>query len=425
MTDRRLPLAVAVSAVLVLAASGAALLHARTGQPAPAPPVAQAPALAPSPPALPAPLSFIDGKNALGVGLPRGCSLRGPVRRASAHGSGTMFFAADGQLGELVLVESAGRAAARPADAGDMALKAGALSLQEGAAPRHLAHFDPLAPPSLAFASGAWMALYPRPGLGTMSRAVLWREGGSPEVLAEGDALSTAELRCHDQTCAALLSRELRAAAPGATLVVGDAGRPGSTWARADFVPDGTSADRPFVVARVGRRDGAAPAEVTATTTDRESVQFFTMNGGTIDALARLPTPFGPLDALLLARPVAFAHGAQLQGQCAVPRPALSVVRQGLPTAEIGLDAPVMSLFARPLASGAVVAWLTPASCGDERRKVVYAMLTDDDGTPRSSPMAVSDAQGFALTTRGAEADLWLLRGPDILWIRARCAPEG
>jgi hypothetical protein len=137
-----------------------------------------------------------------------------------------------------------------------------------------------------------------------------------------------------------------------------------------------------------------------------------------------LPTPHGALDAIALKRPVALAHGAALVGDCAKPRPLLAIQREGLPGVEIPVDAPPLSLFARPLARGAFVVWLVPTHCGDRQRRIAYAALLDEDGGLRSGPMAVAEATGVAVATRGDQVDLWLRREGRAVWLRLRCAVE-
>ena len=85
--------------------------------------------------------------------------------------------------------------------------------------------------------------------------------------------------------------------------------------------------------------------------------------------------------------------------------------------------APPESVIARPLGQGALLAWIAPVSCSLLTRRVVYLVLLAPGGAPRSSPMAVSDAIGFSLSTAGQRLNLWLFDGQRLSLIDATCSP--
>ncbi|RYE87623.1 MAG: hypothetical protein EOO75_14240 [Myxococcales bacterium] len=156
------------------------------------------------------------------------------------------------------------------------------------------------------------------------------------------------------------------------------------------------------------------------TTTGPDGVRFVAIEGKEARPGVVLPAPFGALDAIALRRPVVLAHGAKLEGDCAVPRPGLALVREG-ETQVLPLEAPPLALFVRPLGRGALAAWLVPTHCGDRRRQVAYLARLDEDGSLTAGPMALTDATGLALATGGDQAEVWLRRGERVTWLRLRC----
>jgi hypothetical protein len=212
----------------------------------------------------------------------------------------------------------------------------------------------------------------------------------------------------------------MRVAAGGATVLLGPGSGERKGWERVDYAPEGEGeGERPFVVAGVGQ------GRATVTMEGGEGVRFLEVEGGQVRDVARLATPHGALDAVVLRRPVVLAHGAPLAGKCAKPRPLLAIQRVGLEAVVVPVDAPPLALFARPVEGGAFAAWLVPTHCGDERRRIVYAALLDEDGGLRSGPMAVAEATGLAVASRGGEVDLWLRQEGRMVWILARCGEKG
>jgi hypothetical protein len=382
------------SALLVL------LLAGCTRKKPPPPPAEIAPE-GPSRSEAPPPLKM-EPDAALRVGLPRGCSQRERPQGA-AIGEGALFFAPDEPRDELALVQPG-----TPPRVGVAPLASGE--------PRAMAGFPPGHPSFFAATGGGWLQLWApaeRPGQGWFLR-----ERGASELALQGERLEVTDLRCRGGHCAALSTRAMRVAAAGATVLLGRGEERVGAWRRSDYVPEGAEPERPFVVAAVG--EGRA----TATTVSASGVRFFEAQGEEARPGVLLPTPHGALDAIALKRPVALAHGAALVGDCAKPRPLLAIQREGLPGVEIPVDAPPLSLFARPLARGAFVVWLVPTHCGDRQRRIAYAALLDEDGGLRSGPMAVAEATGVAVATRGDQVDLWLRREGRAVWLRLRCAVE-
>ncbi|MCS6900846.1 MAG: hypothetical protein RMJ98_14750 [Myxococcales bacterium] len=355
------------------------------------------------PPRAEAPAPLAMGPEAgLRVGLPQGCFLYGRPLGAPV-GEDALFFAPDEPRDELALVQPS-------------TTRVGVVSLTGGVS-RALGSLLPGHPAFFAAAGAGWLQLWvppERPGEGW-----LLRDDGSGERVLQGEGLEITDLRCRSGYCAVLSTRAMRVAAAGATVLLGTGAVQGEGWKRADYLPEGAEPERPFVVASVSK------GKVVATTVSAAGVRFFEAQGEKVTPGVLLPAPYGALDAILLRRPVAAVHGAQLVGDCARPRPLLSLRREGLPAVEIPVDAPPLALFMRPISRGALAVWLMPTHCGDRQRRVVYAALLDEDGGLESGPMAVTEATGVALATQGSRFDLWLRRQGRVVWLKGRCQGKG
>jgi hypothetical protein len=351
------------------------------------------------PPRAEAPAALaVEPEVGLRVGLPQGCKLDGGLQGAKV-GEDALFFAPDEPRDELALVQPD-------------AARVGVVSLGGGPS-RALGSLPPGHPSFFAATGGGWLQLWAppeRPGEGW-----LLRDEGPGELALRGEGLEVTDLRCRGGNCAALSTRAMRVAAAGATVLLGSGEARGAGWRRADYVPVGAEPERPFVVASVG--EGTA----TVTTVSAPGVRFLEARGEEVTPGVLLPAPHGALDAIVLRRPVVLAHGAQLVGDCARPRPLLAIQREGLPAVEIPVDAPPLSLFVRPITGGAFAVWLVPTHCGDRQRRIAYAALLDEDGGLRAGPMAVVEATGVALATRGERVDLWLRRQGRVVWLKGRC----
>ena len=347
----------------------------------------------------PAPAHF-EVAPSLHVGLPAGCSLTERPQVTPVGPPAPVFFAPDQPRGELVV--------ALPG-ADNESLRLGIVPL-DGRPVRPLPRIDLGQPFGLAAARAGWLSLLADPT--TPGRVVLAREGGAVEEALVGEQVEPSDLRCRDGRCVALTTRAMRMAAAGATILVGDGEAPVSRWQRADHAPE--EDERPFVVAQVDA------TSVVVTTKGPQGVRFVTVRGDRTEAGVALPAPHGALDAIALEAPVVLAHGARLEGECAVPRPLLALVREG-GTQTIDLEAPPLALFVRPLDRGALAMWLAPTHCGDRRRQVAYAARLGPRGELVAGPMAVADATGLALATHGSAAEVWLRQGDRVAWLRLRC----
>lgn len=353
--------------------------------------------------------ALVQVKSAAVVSLPQGCSHR-ERPQVFARPSRWAFFAGDEPSRELALVE-------RPQGDGPP-LAAAIVHIDAQNPPRPLPLLP--GPPLLARGRDGWLSLAHVEDAPSRSRALVSREGAPPQKFAEGEALEVVDVRCRDRHCVALTTRESRLAQAGASLFVGDDAATPASMRRFDLVDEGGAAERPFVIARAGDAARAAATTITA----EGEVRFYDIDGDKPRALATLKAPHGALDAALDQSPVLIAHGAPLTATCATPRPLLAFIRPALPTVEVHVSAPVVSLVTRPLPGGTLAAWVAPSHCGDRLRSVVYAVQLDETGAPRTAPMAVTDGDGVALATRGDEVDLWLSRKDGIYLAQARCSKK-
>jgi hypothetical protein len=113
--------------------------------------------------------------------------------------------------------------------------------------------------------------------------------------------------------------------------------------------------------------------------------------------------------------------GADVDAGCALDPFPLRLAPLSGKARDVGVTIPPDGVIARPLSSGAFVAWVAPVSCQDENRVIVHALRLDTRGVPSASPMGVADATGFALASAGDRVSLWLRTREGVTWVRARC----
>jgi hypothetical protein len=195
-------------------------------------------------------------------------------------------------------------------------------------------------------------------------------------------------------------------------------------WKRVD-VPAGDKPLQPLSIVRL-RGDS-----VVVAMTGSASIATFQITGDRVTPLAQMAAEFGAYEVVLGDTPIAVAPGESVEGACQKDGFPIRLAVPGSKPAEIDGQVPPASVLTRPLAEGFLVAWLSPVSCRHEAREFVRAFLVGKDGKPRSSTMAVGDADGFALGSDGNAVTLWLAIGPDLVWLDAHCdasappAPSG
>ena len=369
---------------------------------------------APAPPApavddgarLPAPWRLERLAGAGDFALPPGCALVPPVARAALPTDGLRFVAAAGAPAELLV--------ARDGEPPEHGLVTLALA---SPAPSRRAPWPAVA---YAAAAGRWRALSDAPADPPNHRLTLWREEGDVSTLGEGDHATAVDLRCTATRCAALATRIGQVARPGATLFAGSAAAPPSTWQRVDLDgPAGASDTHPLAVAALD--DTTADVALAA----GDAVVWLRVSGTHVEPVASLPVHAGVLDVTRLGGSglaLVASHEAPVDAQgCAKGGAAILLERPGMPPERVPTSAPPSSAFARPLASGALLAWIAPVDCRHHDRPIVHALRLDERGVPATSDVAVGDASGFTIETRGDDVELALRTPSGVAWVRARC----
>ncbi len=372
------------------------------------PPPAPLPTLAiGSTPAITAP-TFPKHARAPGVALPAGCSVDLPVRFAPLPAAATTrFIGARAALDALVMAESG--------EAGAITAR-GAVDLATGKVDARVPWTDPGAPPLFDRASSGWVAALSQPG--ALERAVLWRQGATPGELARGDQLRVADLACSGARCAVLTSLARASVLPGATLVIGDVATDPARWKHVDIEAGSDAAWGPLALPAFDQPEGTAWVALATNT----QVALWRVEGGHASRRRTDVTPHGAYDAVATrTEPIVIAPGAPRDTPCSGKGFPLVFVGAGSKPHELSLVAPPTGLIARPLARGALVAWIGPPNCRVPEPTVVHAVILDDDGTPLSPPMAVTPGAGFALATSGDRLSLWIRTDDGLVWLQGRC----
>ena len=376
-------------------------------------------AITPLPP--PAAWTFAPVRMDFDVATPESCTPRAPLVRAGVAAT-TRFVAEPRTLGKLVVADGT--------EAPPRLTGAAALLLDPAGPtrdPRPIPWLVPSSAPRLGHtAAGLWVGGFDRPGEGGASRVGLFRDG-AVSLLGEGDAFEAVDLACAGDRCALLTSRVGRVALPGALIWSGSAADPGSRWQQTEITPaEPESEPRPFGLASVESAPGGDLA-ITVALIDRGEIVIDRVEGGTTRERGRIPAHHGLIDVLdLPARTVAMTYGTPLDDDgCVKPGAeggaSLRFERTGLPSVELKTPAPPLGGSLRRLEKGALATWVAPLGCNRPRR-VLYAVVLDADGAPVGPPMAVGDAQSYAVATSGADVDLWVHHQTRVTWMRLRCA---
>ncbi|HVU02737.1 MAG TPA: hypothetical protein VHE30_13340 [Polyangiaceae bacterium] len=340
------------------------------------------------------------------LGVPAGCRLLLPVKSTPLPAGTVRFIAPPETTSELYV--------AVDADGDGIVDRSGVLD-GAGAVGHALPWSKIDAPPIIVHGPAGYLALDTEDTGRGARRLMLWRELGSVEPVVEGDALEVVDARCDGTRCAVLTTLASASAGPGATLLVGEATTPPATWARTDL-PAEDARWAPLSIVRMNGTD------LTVAALSEKNLGVFEVHAGTVSPSTRIAAPFGAYDVVVGARPFAVAPGESLEGGCRKDGFPLHILRAGADPLVIDGQVPPVNVLTRGLSSGFLVGWLAPVSCRHDARQFVRAFLVGPDGTPRSSTMAVADATGFALSTRGDEVDLWLAIGKELVWSKARCA---
>lgn len=362
-----------------------------------------------------------------GVALPTGCAMREPIVRAKVSSS-TRFVSVAQSLGTLVIAD------ADMTDSPPRLVGVAALQLNPAGAtsnPIALPWVEAGAMPRMArTTSGEWIAAYAEPSSGKLSEVFVYLNK-SATALGEGDKFEAIDLSCNENECALLTTRMSQAFAAGADVWKGKPSTPVSSWTRTEIVPAAGDSDaRPSCIARMDAPwtaldAGSGRGTVVALAEGTDLVFWGLNENKPADKprdLGKVEAPHGIVDATVLGRPVALVYAAPVDEEgCARVGGAMHLARAGADPVKIQAPAPPTNGTLRPLARGGLATYLAPMGCGLPR-KVAYAVVLADDGTPVSQPMPLSDAASFAMTTQGEKVDLWIQRDEEVVWVRASCA---
>lgn len=339
------------------------------------------------------------------IGLPAGCIMKTKGKRAPLPKHRTRFFSPPGSASELILGTD---------EDGDGLVDRDVVLTAEGNPSRGLPWKRLDAPPLLARTAAGYLSLDVESIGGALERAVVWREPGRLEPLAEGEKLEAVDLACEAGTCAVLLTRAARTAGPGATVFIGDSAAPASSWTRTDVA---------------GEDKGFAPFSIVAVRTKGAVVSLaagsllavWRVDAGKAESLGTITAPYGTYDVALGAEPFAVSPSRSIETPCTVDGFSVRSITASGKTRDVDGQVPPSQVITRRVQGGFMVAWLAPVSCRHDGQSVVRAFLLDESGAPASSTMAVADADGFAVSTEGENADLWLSRRGELVWVRATC----
>jgi hypothetical protein len=286
----------------------------------------------------------------------------------------------------------------------------------EGGQRRDLPWTDLDAPPHLVRIGDVWLAVETETG--TPGGARLWPAGKPAGLLGTGDRLSVADAACSGRRCAVLTTLARVNLAPGATLFTGSADQPASAWRRVDFETKAEEAFRPFAI--VDLASDASRGTVALVSSESVALWDYTERGA--KERSRHEARYGVFDIVAGAAPLLVTPEAAPDAPCAEDRFPLRFAAFGATGSRVEAQTPPRGLAARAVPGGALAVWVGPVSCRNKQRKIVYALVVDDAGTPLGSPMSVADASGFALATQGAHVSLWLRTQRGLIWLKARCS---
>lgn len=333
-----------------------------------------------------------------GFGLPGSCRIELPIRSAPLPKPEARFVAASGSLDTLLLAQGTD----------DTVSGSGLVTLLTGrVAPAPWTDLD--APPVVAEGPKGWVYAWTQGEDGGVGQAALWSDGKA-SAGPNGDHLEVTDLQCTKDGCALLTSLARAAEAPGATVSFSH-GASGSV----DIATEG--AFRPFAIVDTEPKAGRARIALT----DGSQVALYGIEAGEAKHLADVPTPNGVYDVTHGKAPLVVAPGAAETAPCVEGGFPVEIRTPGGATETVATNAPPDGVIARALGGGAIIAWIGPASCRFATQRVVHAVVVDAAGKPLSSAMAVAEASGFALAANGDRLSLWLAKGDQLVWIRARC----
>lgn len=359
-----------------------------------------------------------------GTALPPGCSTREPLVHAKVRSS-SKFVAAPSALGTLVIADAdmtetpprlVGVAALDLDPAGTSTKPVAIPWVEAGSMPR-LARTN----------TGAWLAAYAEPSSGKFSEVFVFQNNVATSI-GEGDQFEAIDASCNATTCLLLTTRLGNVSAAGADVWMGKPSDPVTSWQRREIVPHAGDSDaRPSGIARMDASwtdtNGNTVRGAVVGLFEGSDLVFWGVNSTDKPyEIGKVSAAHGIVDSTVLDRPVAFVYGAPINDDgCAQQGGIMRFSRSGAPDIDVRAPAPATNGALRPLVRGGLAMYIAPLGCGAPR-KVVYAVVLSNDGTPTSAPMPVSDASSFAVATEGEKVDMWIQRDEEVVWIRATCA---
>lgn len=352
------------------------------------------------------------------VAVPAGCKLTGPPHRHLRDTRNLFFLASAGDPGTLAVASGD----PSPGHVTDFRGLVG-LGTDAPGSVRDVPWLHLLDPPIMASSAKGWIALLSEhDGLGPSNRVWLWREGGHLDLLAEGDRLAPVDARCDASGCVVLTTHAGQVATRGATAWVGDPGAPISGWTRVEIPAE--HVEEGAVALGVAQWD-VASRSVLVVFEDPEHVAFVRATAATVKGEGKIDRGHVVLDFLAMrdGPMVVMTRGEPDANGCVAAGAQVEIAMPGRPPHTLPTPVPPSSGYVRVLNKGAFMTWAAPMHCRVPERKVVYGVLLRADGAPASSTMALGNADGHAVTTRGDEVHVWLSDSQGVTWIRAKCEP--
>ena len=355
------------------------------------------------------------------MAVPAGCRFTASPQRFATDTTRLFFMSPAGDPNTLAVAEGL-------ADGGTISRARGLVSMPNesgvgGVRDVPWIHVDE--PPVMASTGARFLSvLREADAFGPTVRLWLWRDGKPLEVLGDGDQLAATDARCDGESCVVLTTRASAVASPGATVWFGDASDAASSFARKDVAPEGTAkAAAPFAIARWDAASRAATIAIDS----GGKIAFFAVKPDAIQGLGGVPKEHLVLDVVATKTTplLVTTRGEPDDDGCVAQGAKVVLAAPGREAIELSSATPPASGYARPLGPGAFVTWIAPVNCKAPERKVVYGVLIGEDGVPASTPMALGNADGHAMTTSGMDVSVWLREPGGVTWIRMRCALGG
>lgn len=268
------------------------------------------------------------------------------------------------------------------------------------------------APPAMVRLPAGFAAVRTADGENGLRTEEIWLPPGRLQRLVEGDRLEVVDAACAASQCAVLSSFAARSAGPGATVMVGNATE--ASWKRIDL-PGGDDDWAPFSIAHID------DASVTVALSAHDKIAVWRVANGRPANVATIDTPLGAYDVVLGQSPIVIAPGESIDEECSKDGFTVKLLGPNGKAVAIDGHVPPETVVVRRLEGGFIVGWLSPTRCRMRSRQTARAFLLGHDGAPKSSTMAITEADGFAISTHGAELDLWLARQGELVWAKGTC----